>query len=301
MDTHLLHAFLIVADQQSFSLAAKHLSLTQPAVSKRIALLEEQLGTLLFDRIGRNIALTEAGCTLLPHAKRLVDDNEKTLRLMKDRQGTVGGSLRIATSHHIGVHRLPPFLKAYTQQYPEVYLQLHFIDSEQAIEAILQGEFDLALITLPEANKEDGSDPIQQHKLWHDPMHFVVGLHHPLYEAGSKGKTITPSITLQQLAEHPAILPDTNTRTTQLVKQLFSRKGLTPNITMTTNHLDAIKMMVGVGLGWSALPERLIDKSLYQLPIKKITLERELGCIHHRHRSLSNAARAMLGCLQAAK
>jgi DNA-binding transcriptional LysR family regulator len=296
MDTHLLHAFLAVAELQSFSLAAKHLSLTQPAVSKRIALLEEQLGTVLFDRIGRNIALTEAGSTLLPHAKRLVDDNEKTLILMKEQQGKIGGSLRIATSHHIGVHRLPPFLKAYTQQYPEVHLQLHFIDSEQAIEAILQGEFDLALITLPEVKKEDGSEPIQQHKLWHDPMYFVVGQHHPLYETSSKGKPIT----LQQLAEHPAILPDTNTRTTQLVKQLFSQKGLTPNITMTTNHLDAIKMMVGVGLGWSALPERLIDNSLYQLPIKKITLARELGCIHHRQRTLSNAARAMLNSLQTA-
>jgi DNA-binding transcriptional LysR family regulator len=179
-----------------------------------------------------------------------------------------------------------------------VHLQLHFIDSEQAIDAILQGEFDLALITLPEQPQDGGSDLIQQHRLWHDPMVFVIGQQHPLCETSNKANPKAPPITLQQLAEHPAILPDTNTRTTQLVKQLFTKKGLTPNIAMTTNHLDAIKMMVEVGLGWSALPERLIDKSLYPLPIKKINLTRELGCIHHRHRSLTNAARAMLNCLK---
>lgn len=147
MDTQLLHAFLAVADKRSFSLAADQLNLTQSAISKRIALLEEELSSPLFDRIGRQVHLTEAGNTLLPHAKQLVEDTESTVRLMKERRGEVGGLLRIATSHHIGVHRLPPFLKVYTQQYPKVHLDIHFIDSEQATQAILRGEFDLAIIT----------------------------------------------------------------------------------------------------------------------------------------------------------
>lgn len=294
MDTQLLRAFLTVSQYKSFSVAATQLNLTQSAVSKRIAVLEEQLSSVLFDRVGRRVILTEAGNTLLPHAKKLLEDSENTVRLMKQQQGSISGQLRIATSHHIGVHRLPPFLKSYTQQYPEVHLQLHFIDSEQATQAILQGDFDLALITLPELKIDDGSNPIQHHILWKDPMFFVVGKQHPLAQKPTSNKRIT----LKQLSQYPAILPDENTRTTQLVKQLFSQEEIAPNITMTTNHLDAIKMMVGVGLGWSALPERLIDENLHLLPIKKGILSRELGCIHHRHRSLSNAARAMLNCLQ---
>lgn len=294
MDTQLLRAFLAVAQQQSFSLAANQLKLTQSAVSKRIALLEEQLSSLLFDRVGRQVHLTEAGHTLLPHAKQLLEDSEKTILLMKEQQGAIGGTLRIATSHHIGVHRLPPFLKTYTQQYPDVHLELQFLDSEQAIQAIFQGDFDLALITLPEEKKNDGSDPIQQHVLWHDPMQFVVGHEHPLAPNHSKNTTLT----IEELCEYPAILPDTNTRTTQLIKQRFSENGLSPTISMTTNHLDAIKMMVGVGLGWSVLPQRLVDESMYTLSIKHTELSRELGCIHHRQRTLSNAARAMLRCLQ---
>lgn len=294
MDRQLLQAFLAIAQQQSFSLAANQLKLTQSAVSKRIALLEEQLSSLLFDRVGRQVHLTEAGHTLLPHAKQLLEDSEKTIRLMKEQQGAIGGTLRIATSHHIGVHRLPPFLKTYTQQYPDVHVTLQFLDSEQAIQAIFQGDFDLALITLPEEKNHDGSDPIQQHVLWHDPMQFVAGHDHPLVQNHSKNTALTA----EKLCEYPAILPDSNTHTTQLIKKRFSEEAVSPNISMTTNHLDAIKMMVGVGLGWSVLPERLIDSSVYTLSLKQTQLSRKLGCIHHRQRTLSNASRTMLRCLQ---
>jgi DNA-binding transcriptional LysR family regulator len=292
MDTQLLRAFLAVAQQQSFSLAANQLMLTQSAVSKRIALLEKQLSSLLFDRVGRQVHLTEAGNTLLPYAKQLVEDSEKTIRVMKEQQGTINGILRIATSHHIGVHRLPPFLKIYTQHYPDVHLALQFLDSEQAIHAILHGDFDLALITLPETKSQDGSEPIQQHVLWKDPMQFVVGHEHPLALHPS------PALHIKELCQYPAILPDPNTRTTQLIRQHFSQANVSPIISMTTNHLDAIKMMVNVGLGWSVLPERLIDSSVCTLSIKQALLSRKLGCIHHRQRTLSNAARAMLHCLQ---
>ena len=74
MDTDSLKAFLAVADQQSFSLAAEQLYLTQPAVSKRVAALEAQLNCKLFDRIGRKVHLTEAGQALLPQSRRIAQD-----------------------------------------------------------------------------------------------------------------------------------------------------------------------------------------------------------------------------------
>ncbi|ODS23197.1 hypothetical protein AB835_10165 [Candidatus Endobugula sertula] len=286
MDTQLLSAFIKVAEHQSFSIAADQMGLTQSAVSKRIALLEEQVTQPLFDRIGRQIFLTYAGKALWPRAKDILDAIKDTQRFMLAQQGDVKGELRLATSHHIGIHRLPPILTAYTQQHPNVHLQLHFIDSESASHAILHGEFDLAVITLPKVIDKDGSSNIQYHPLWEDPMNIVVHHKHPL-----KGRK---NVTLQDLSTYPAILPDISTRTTQLVQQLFSEKQLALNITMTTNHLDAIKMMVSVGLGWSTLPERLLDKTLHTLPTAGIHLTRELGCLHRRHRTLSNAAREML-------
>jgi len=286
MDTQLLTAFTAVAEHGSFSIAAKQLDLTQSAISKRIALLEQQLSNSLFDRAGRRIYLTEAGHILLPRAKKILDAVDDTKRLMEQQQNSVRGKLKIATSHHIGIHRLPSILKDYTNKYPGVYLQLHFLDSEQAIHAINRGDFDLAIITLPEALNDDDDSQLQSHLLWNDPMKIVANSEHILCNK--------PSLTINDLSKHPAILPDLNTRTTQLVKALFSREESELTIAMTTNHLDAIKMMVSVGLGWSALPERLIDKTLHELPISNAVLNRSLGCIHHRYRTLSNAARAML-------
>ena len=91
-----------MAETGSFSLAAEKLHLTQPAVSKRIALLEEQLGTGLFDRIGRNVSLTEAGNALLPHARAVQLELEAARQSVRDLSGTIAGQLRLATSHHIG-------------------------------------------------------------------------------------------------------------------------------------------------------------------------------------------------------
>jgi len=299
MDIQQLIAFTTIADLGSFSAAAAQLRLTQSAISKRIALLEVQVSQPLFDRINRTVQLTEAGQALLPRAQRIIREVEDTKRYMTDIKGLVTGSLSIATSHHIGLHRLPTVLKRFTEQYPDVHLQINFIDSEQANAAVLQGEFELALITLPQSfiddeGQVDRNHDIQHYRIWSDPLAFVTNQQHPLAKKVSQGL----SVTLADLANYPAILPDPNTYTTQLIQNLFDEKKQALNISMTTNHLDAINMMISVGLGWSVLPLTLMNKNIIELPIKAPCLVRELGCIHHRERSLSNAARAMLTLLR---
>ena len=148
MDTQNLKAFLLVAESGSFSQAAELLHLTQPAVSKRIALLEEQLGTGLFDRIGRNISLTEAGHALLPHARAVQSELEAARQSVRDLSGDVAGQLRLATSHHIGLHRLPPVLSEFSKAFAAVHIDIDFMDSEQAYELIMQGKAELAIVTL---------------------------------------------------------------------------------------------------------------------------------------------------------
>jgi len=294
MDTQLLTAFIAAAQYRSFSKTAEILGITQSAVSKRIALLEKSVDSLLFDRINRSVELTEAGKDLLPRAKQVIQALEDTQQFMHDRGGLVSGQLRIATSHHIGIHRLPESLRRFTNLYPHVHLQLHFVDSEQAIEAILHGDYDLALMTLSDDILADKNEWIQSHNLWDDPMFFVSNHEHPL--------SSHEQITLEQLAAYPAILPDANTQTAQLVKRLFNDVDKALDVAMSTNHLDAIKMMISVGLGWSVLPQTLITEQLHRLPLAlqadRPSLVRQLGCIYHRERTLSNAARAMIKLLR---
>ncbi len=122
--------------------------LTQPAVSKRVAQLEEQLNAALFDRIGRTISMTEAGAALLPHARAVLLELQAAQQSVRDLAGEVQGTLRLATSHHIGLHRLPPVLSYFSKAYPAVQLDIDFMDSEQAYELTLRGEVELAVVTL---------------------------------------------------------------------------------------------------------------------------------------------------------
>lgn len=283
MDTQHLQAFVAVAETGSFSAAGQRLHLTQPAISKRIATLEQQLGSPLFDRVGRKISLTHAGQSLLPNAKRILREVAAAQQAIADLQGEVQGTLSMVTSHHIGLHRLPPALRHFTERYPEVKLDLHFLDSEQAYDEILQGRYELGAVTLaPEAVAQ-----VAHEKIWTDELLFAAAHNHPLAER--------ESLQLGDLSPWQAIMPDAQTYTTRLVRQLFKNHHQTLEINMVTNHLDTIKMMLSIGLGWGVLPRSLLgDGQLRILNVQHPPLNRDLGIIYHRQRNLSNAARAFL-------
>src|SRR5258706_300658 len=124
MDIAALQAFLAVAESGSFSRAAERIYLTQPAISKRIAVLERSLGLPLFDRIGRRVQLTEAGRALFERSRAILNDLEDAKRSLANLSGQIRGALSLATSHHIGLHRIPRALKQFHARYPEVLKML---------------------------------------------------------------------------------------------------------------------------------------------------------------------------------
>lgn len=286
MDTAGLHAFVTIADSGSFSHAAQLLFLTQSAVSKRIALLESQLECRLFDRIGRQVLLTEPGQALLPKAREILASLDDAERMIGNLSGHISGRLALATSHHISLHRLPPILKTFVERFPAVELDLQFAASEVAYEGVLRGELELALITL--APEQD--ERICSRTVWTDRLRYVVGRNHSL--------ATSPRPDLSTLSRFPAILPSPDTFTHQRVRQQLARQGLELNLGMSTDYLDTIRMMVSIGLGWSLLPETMIDDQLVRLEIDTEAIDRPLGYIHHRDRTLSNAAGELLSLLE---
>ena len=287
MDTQNLTTFIAVADSASFTQAAEILHLSQPAISKRITALEEQIGQSLFDRVGRSVTLTDAGRTLLPYARKVLQDLEDGRRALSHLHEKIAGRLSIGTSHHIGLHRLPPVLRAFTQQYPDVDLDIHFMDSEIACQAVLAGKLELGIVTLP-------SQPLphlEMRSVWPDPLSVVVAPGHPLQAL--------PKVALTDLAAHPAVLPDEATYTHRIVLRELEKHGLTPRIRLATNYLETLKMLVGIGLGWSVLPDSMIDATIRPLPIAALRMKRELGLVWHERRTLSGAATALMQTLQA--
>lgn len=288
MEVAELKAFVAVAEAGSFSQAGLQLHLTQPAVSKRISQLESTLNCQLFDRIGRQIILTEAGRDLLPRANRILLEMEDMRRAMSNLSGEVSGTLKIGTSHHIGLHRLPSVLKAFSRQYPEVTLDIQFIDSEMAFDLVMQGKLELGIVTLP----PEDSDSLKHIPVWEDPLAFMVGRDHPLANRGQ--------IPLQALADYPAILPSMSTFTRRIVEGMFQEHDLKIDVPISTNYLETIKMMASIGLGWTVLPATMLDAEISALPIEGVALSRTLGVVYHPGHSLSNAAQAILNLLNQA-
>lgn len=286
MDLANLRAFVEVAEAESFSSAAARLHLTQPAISKRIAALESSFNTQLFDRIGRGISLTEAGRALLPRARRILAELDDSQRALSNLSGQVGGVLKLATSHHIGLHRLPATLRAYTSRYPEVQLDLHFMDSEAACHAVESGNLELGIVTLPPT----AHGALECTAVWQDPLSVVCASNHPLAQRSR------PRIL--ELAQYPAILPASSTYTRQIAEQVFRAAGVELHSLLSTNYLETIKMLVSVGLGWSLLPRTMLDKQVVKVAVQGLRLSRTLGIVRHRSRTLSNAGQALIELLK---
>ena len=278
-----LESFIQVARLRSFSAAAQQLHISQPAMSKRIQSLESHLGVSLFDRLGKRVRLTPAGELLVGKANAILDLSRDMERDVGNLAQTVKGRLSMATSHHIGLHRLSPVLQRFTQQYPEVELDIQFEDSEVAHKLVRAGDIELAVVTLNPAGEQEQPD-LDTKTIWQDPLCFVNA--RPLPDVTSLG----------QLASLPCILPGPNTFTGRIVTERFASEGLELNPALSTNYLETISMLVSVGVGWSVLPQTMTIE-LQQLSPQCAPITRTLGCVTHSKRTLSNSASAFLQVL----
>src|SRR5690554_616071 len=285
MEPNSLKAFLTIVDQGSFSEAAETLHLTQPAISKRLAVLENTLGTRLIERGQREIRLTNAGMRLLPHARRILDEIHNARVALSTREGEINGELRIIASHHIGLHHLPNWLRRFVGQFPEVNVNLQFMESDAAYGQMLKRNAELAFVTLSDSI---GSE-FTVYDQWPDPMAFVTGTGHEL--------AARRSVSLEDLAHFPALLPDTSTATYRTVSRLFLEANLPLRQQIPTNYLETIKMMTSVGIGWSVLPVSMADDRLHQLDTG-FPVSRVLGAIGLSGRNLSLAAEALLSIVK---
>lgn len=287
MDKTSLQTFISVAENQSFSLAASALFMTQPAISKRIKLLEQELNCRLLDRGAKNIILTQAGIELLPRARALLKEMESCKQLMTDLSGQTMGALSLATSHHIGLHRLPPVLQKFVEKHPKVELDLNFMDSEDACQAVDNNEMEIAIVTLPNKQWKNLST---QH-VWTDHLVITCNQQHPL--------NTLATVKLSDLLDHPAILPSKGTFTRNIIEETLKSKLSSLKISMETNYLETIKMLVSVGLGWSILPQNMVQNQydLVTLNVDEFIAQRELGCVTNKHRTLSNPASALIELL----
>ena len=236
--------------------------------------MELSLDCQLFDRLGKNVQLTQAGNALIPSYQRIMAEISEAERIISTLRTEVSGHLKFGTSHHIGLHRLPPVLRRYTNRYPEVELDIQFMDSEQAAALILKGDIELALITLPDTIDK----PFTTIPVWTDPMECVVAKDHALAKV--------KNITRKQLADHGVLIQSHSTHTRDIIDHAL-KLDTDVKIIMESNYLETIKAMIQNGLGWGVLPESMIDESLHRLKVENVT-----------SRTLSSPANSLLETLK---
>ncbi len=282
MDFYQLLYFRKVAETKSLSRAAEELLITQPAVSKQIRALEDELGERLFDRLGKRVFLTKAGEVLLLHAEKILRLIDEAKTAVLDLSEECSGELVIGTSDHISLHRLPGILKAYITAFPKVDLKLRCHRSETILEMVGKNLVDIGVITLPRVSAN-----IISKVIWTDSMSLVYPTKHPL--------SVLKKIRLKDILSYGMILPETGTTTRKNIDALFIKKRLIPNVTMEVAYIETIKGLVKAGLGISILPDKAVEQevksgTIISAKIEDADFSRDLGVVYLKDKFLSKPA-----------
>jgi DNA-binding transcriptional LysR family regulator len=240
-----LHYFYTVAKERGFTNASKVLRIQQPAISRMVGLLEDDVGFPLFEKVGRQVQLTKAGEEVFEHCKKIFTSVEDLKKSLGQISGEIKGPLHIATSDPIASSFLPSIIKALLEDHPEVYPNLYSGPAAMLFEKILQGDLDLGIFfhipELPEKLEIFNTIPVR--------YRLVVRK-----DLKKNKKTLETFIGSREI-------DDTATRKFPTLERL--RKDYPQaKIKISSNNLLAHRKMVLEGMGVSILPDFLIKEDL---------------------------------------
>ncbi|MER0169784.1 MAG: HTH-type transcriptional regulator CysB [Nitrosomonas sp.] len=232
----------------NLSRAAKNLHTSQPAISKQIQLLEEELGVDIFLRNGKRIVkITPPGQLIIKTAVKMLRDADNLKKIAQEFTNEAGGTLTIATTHTQARYSLPPVIKRFTARYPKVKLILRQGSPVQIAALVTSGEADIGIATEAlEQYKELVMLPCYQ---WNRCI--IVPPKHPLLKL--------KKLTLEAINRYPIITYDSAFTGRSKINQAFASCGLEPNVVLTAIDSDVIKTYVELGLGVGILANMAFD------------------------------------------
>ena len=246
-----LRYFVAVAEEKSFTRAAKRLHMQQPPLSQQIQALEAQLRTTLFERLPRGVELTAAGAAFLDDARALLD----SLGAAAARASRVGagieGKLAIGLASSAATHEaVPTVIAAFRQQYPTVFLRFVEGNAATLTEAVMSRDADVALVRAP----VDHPPELRFQRLLQEPMLVAIANSHAL--AAKARNRSPPWISLKELAAHPLILTRRPGAPGMYADLLAAcdEAGLNPTIAAEVGNMLTNILMVAAGVGVSVVP-----------------------------------------------
>mgnify|MGYP000326968643 FL=1 len=281
--------FSDLVESESFSRAAKLNGITQSAVSQQLRAMEKHFSILIVDRSQKQFRLTREGQKLYETAKEILYLYEKLNSELQEMKKVISGTIHISTVYSIGLHELPPYVKAFLSKYPEVNIRVEYRRANNVYEDILTNSIDLGLIAYPQNHKQLEVLPFHD-----DILILVVSPDHPF--AGND------SITLEEIANQKFIGFEPDIPTRKATDQIFKDEGIEMEPVMEFDNVETVKRAVEINAGIAILPQTTVTREEAQGLLKVIKFKnkiykRPLALIHRKGRALTHAMRKLIDLL----
>ncbi|TNM41895.1 LysR family transcriptional regulator [Nocardioides albidus] len=279
MELDTIRAFLAVADGSTVTETADLVHRTQPAVSRALARLERDVGTPLFQRVGRGLVLTPAGRELVHHARETLDSYERGVRSVQDITAPDGGFVPVAFLHTLGTWLVPELIRTFRARRPQVRFDLRQHGDAGLVDDLLGGAVDLAITgDLPEPGQ------LESRRLFLEPLRLVVPPDHRL--------AARRTARLADMADEQFIVLKPGFSLRAVTEDLCAEVGFTPRIGFEGEEVETLRGLVSAGLGVALLPEPRggASPAAPSLRVKDVRAFREIGLAWVRDRTLPPAS-----------
>jgi len=285
-----LRVFYEAARSGSFTVAAKTLCITQPAVTAQIKTFEDHCNLKLFKKKGRSLYLSEEGTALYEYTKRIFEFEKEVEDVIDEMRKLKRGTLRLGTSKAYARYFMPFLISTFREAFPHIKLHLDEGSSLDIIQSILDLKNEVAVIARV---KEDPNVTFLPFK--RDRLILILAPTHLL--ARKK------SVSVEELVHEPMIMKEIGSGTRKQVNELFSKKNLTPNVLMETSNTEFIKQLVQRGEGISFLVEEAVaveirEKRLATVPVAGENPFLDVSIAYLKDQHLSHPAKAFVDMLE---
>jgi DNA-binding transcriptional LysR family regulator len=282
--TH-LRAFYEVARAGSVSAGAERLHVSQPAVTREIRELEDRVGMVLFDRLPRGVALTEAGKVLFEYADRIFSLAEGAEQQLKELAGLGSGHMKIGASATLGVYFVPDIIAGFNASFPRVSIDLTVTNTERVEAGLRDLTFSLGFVEGP-----FDESVLNACHIGSDEIAVVAAAGHS--RAGTR-------LSATDLVDHVVIMREPGSGTRAIVEEAYSHVGLQIEPLMSVSDTEAIKRMLLAQhalayMSVLSVKDELRRGELTIIEVEHLHIERPLHMVWTKGRSLSPSSQALL-------
>ena len=261
MELRQLKYFITSADTLNFTEAARQCFITQSTLSQQIKQLETELGVQLFERIGKRVFLTETGRAFLPYARQTVADADYGVQRIKDMEDLKTGRLCIGTTFGLSA-LITDAIARFSEQYPEVHLEVMFLKQDELIEAVRERKVDFAL-TFEMMEKDDllTEQPVKTYHLC-----AIVSDQNPLAQQAT--------VSLRQLADYNICTPARGMNARRMFDSLTNKKGIELQPKLEINEIHTLLHLVRTGRWVAILVDSIThgEEGLCAVPLREAAL-----------------------------